>query len=107
VNTTAPFRLRRVLLGVVVGLALCGLAFYGWVRYRTSQYHDREASVLSRYQYSYDVCLHTGDPQVLCRDRVYRACAADAFWRVHEPFTIGLGAGLSEAALRCRDGASG
>jgi hypothetical protein len=107
VNPTAPFRLRRVLVGVVVGLALCGLAFYGWARYRAVQYHDREASVLARYQYTYKTCLGSGYPGTVCADRIYRACTADDFWQIHEPFSIGLGGELGEAALRCRDGATG
>jgi hypothetical protein len=106
-EATAPFLLRRVLLGVVVGLALVVVAFYGWVQLRTSQYHGREHAMLLRYQRAYTLCVTAGSVPSTCAAKVYTACRSDPFWAVGLPFTLDVDSRSSEAALRCRNGATG
>lgn len=106
-DPSAPFLLRRVLLGVVVGIALVLLGFYGWVQLRVSQYHDREHSTLVRYQRSYALCVAGGSVPQTCAAKVYTACRADAFWTVGRPFALEPDSQSSEAMIRCRNGATG
>jgi hypothetical protein len=106
-DPTAPFLVRRVLLGVVIGLALVVLGFYGWVQLRVSQYHDREHAMLQRYQRAYTLCVAAGSMPSTCVAKVYTACRSDAFWTVGRPFAFDLDSQSSEAALRCRNGATG
>jgi hypothetical protein len=95
------------MLGVVVGLALLALAFFGWSRYRTAQYHHRESAVLTRYKAEYNTCVADRFAVSRCAQQVFTACSADPFWQVQEPFSIGVGGGLDDASLRCRDGVTG
>jgi len=104
---TAPFLLRRVLVGVVLGLALVLVGFYGWVQLRVSQYHQREHAMLVRYQRVYSLCVTAGSTPSNCATKVYNACRADAFWTTGRPFSFAVDAQSSEAMLRCRNGAAG
>lgn len=105
---TSPFLLRRVLLGVVVGLAVLAAGFFGWSRYRVGQYHHRESAVLTAYRGEYRSCVAGGAGTAGCATQVYAACLADPFWRTDEPFTSGWGfggfgtSGGTEAEVRCR-----
>ena len=100
-ETAASFRLRRVLLGVVVGLTLLALGFYGWARFRSAEYHRREAGVLQHYRSTYRFCLQGGVPASACLASSSAACAADPFWSVTEPFSVDLRQGSAEAQDRC------
>lgn len=80
------FKLRRVLVGVVVGLVAVTLAFYGWIQYRQSQYADQERTLLTRYQNDYKTCLAAGNGSLACARNTLTACVADPFWRGTTPF---------------------
>jgi hypothetical protein len=101
-DPTAPFLVRRVLVGVVVGLVLVSLAFYGWVQYRTAQYHDRVAQVVARYHRAYVLCVDQGGTATDCAVRVTGACTRDTFWAGAEPFATVPGTDSVDAATRCR-----
>jgi hypothetical protein len=94
------FRLRRVFLGVVMGLVVLSLGFYGWVQYRQSQYHDRERGVLTRYQNDYSLCLKLGQGEFGCARRVYASCQLDPFWSGDKPFAS-AGSAPPDPADRC------
>ena len=98
---TEPFLLRRVLAGVVIGLALLLIAFYGWVRYRTAQYHREEGQMLARYQQAYTACVTEGGAPASCAIRAHGSCLADSFWLVPRPFSADLHAVQTEAASKC------
>jgi hypothetical protein len=101
------FKVRRVLFGVVVGLALVSLAFYGWVQYRQSEYQHRERAVLSRFHQAYALCVTAGNASVSCTDRVMDACVGDPFWTIAKPFSFDPAAARPDARDRCRSGAVG
>lgn len=102
-DPTPPFLVRRVLLGVVVGLAVLAVGFFGWTRYRVGQYHHRETTVLAGYRAEYRSCLALGSPASYCVSSVDTACAADPFWRGEPPFTLGWGAGgADDGQTRCQ-----
>ena len=101
------FRIRRVLLGVVVGLVLVSVAFYGWVQYRRAQYDDRERAVLSRYHQDYTLCVTAGNAAVGCAARVVNACVADSFWSLAKPFASDPESARDDPLERCRSGATG
>ena len=94
------FRLRRVLLGVVMGLVALSLGFYGWVQYRQSQYQDRERAVLDRYQNDYSLCLKVGSGEFGCARRVVASCKVDPFWVGGKPFAS-AGSAPPNPADRC------
>jgi hypothetical protein len=95
------FRLRRVLAGVVVGLVLVTLAGYGWVQYRTAQYHHRVDALVKRYHAAYLQCLADGGVAADCAARVTAACARDGFWARANPYDFVPGTGSTDAAARC------
>jgi hypothetical protein len=95
------FRLRRVLLGVVMGLVLVTLAFYGWIQYRQSQYAQRERDLLSRYHDDYTTCLAAGNGSLACARNGLAACVNDPFWRGDEPFAT-AGSTPADPNARCR-----
>ncbi|MDT4917280.1 MAG: hypothetical protein QOH89_1980 [Pseudonocardiales bacterium] len=95
------FRLRRVLIGVLVGLVALTLGFYGWVQFRQSQYQDRERAVLVRYHDDYSLCLKLGAGDYGCAQRVLAACIVDPFWSDGRPFAS-AGAAPLDAPGRCR-----
>lgn len=99
---STAFKMRRVLMGVVAGLLVVSLAFYGWVQYRQSQYHKRERDVLARYQRSYTLCTTIGNSPLVCLDRVMTACADDLFWRVAKPFSFDAQVAAPDPIGRCR-----
>jgi hypothetical protein len=106
-DPTAPFRLRRVLLGVLVGLTLLALAFFGWVQYRRGQYHDREKAVIGGYHREYVLCVSAGNAATGCAERVLAACQLDPFWRVAKPFAADPRTALPDPGERCASGAAG
>src|SRR4051794_14744580 len=95
------FSLRRVLIGVVLGLVVLTLGFYGWVQMRQSQYQDRERAVLVRYHNDYSLCLKLGTGDYGCARRVLAACLVDTFWAGDKPFAS-AGAAPPDASGRCR-----
>jgi hypothetical protein len=101
------FKLHRVVVGVVVGLVLLLLGFYGWVQFRTSQYHDRADAVVARYHHAYALCVAAGSAQEVCTTRAVDACTTDPFWAVGKPFSFDLGSTVSDASLRCHRGVPG
>jgi hypothetical protein len=82
----ARFKLRRVLIGVVIGLVAVALSFYGWVQYRQSQYTDRERTVLTHYRNDFTLCLKLGNGELGCARHVLAACVRDPFWAQEKPF---------------------
>jgi hypothetical protein len=80
------FKLRRVLIGVFVGLVAVSLTFYGWVQYRQSQYADRQRSVLTKYHDDYSLCIKLGNDPLSCARHVLAACTHDPFWKGDKPF---------------------
>jgi hypothetical protein len=106
VDPRSPFLIRRVLAGVLAGLVLLALGFFGWSRYRTAQYHHRESTVVARYHAYYRQCLTLGPAASACAERVFDSCTADAFWSVAQPFALGFDGGFSdgpsEASLQCK-----
>jgi hypothetical protein len=82
----ARFKLRRVLIGVAVGLVALALGFYGWVQYRQSQYGHRERAVLTRYHDDYTLCLKLGNGDLGCARQVLAGCVRDPFWSDAKPF---------------------
>jgi hypothetical protein len=101
-DPSAPFLVRRVVVGVFVGVVLLLLAFYGWVRYRTSQYEHSRSEMLVRYQNAYTLCVDAGTPELVCSRRIYSACTHDAFWATEKPFSFDLQSGSDEASTHCR-----
>jgi hypothetical protein len=97
----APFRVRRVLLGVVIGTALLALGFYGWVQYRTGQFHHRADALVARYHQAYEQCVAGGGLAPDCATRVVDACRRDAFWVTGQPFAFLPGSSAADAAGRC------
>jgi hypothetical protein len=83
---TARFKLRRVLIGVVIGVVAVTLGFYGWVQFRQSQYADRERTVLTHYRNDFTLCIKLGTGEVGCARHVLTACMRDPFWRQDKPF---------------------
>lgn len=104
---TGPFLLRRVFAGVVVGVVLLLIGFYGWVRYRTGQYHHREELMLSGYRTAVTQCVAAGTPGSTCTTRGYQACLGDLFWLVGKPFALDLTSPTQEANDRCRSSTGG
>jgi hypothetical protein len=104
VNRTSAFLLRRVFLGVLVGVTLLALGFFGWVQFRTSQYHQREAHLLSRYRSGYATCLRQQVTPAACALEVRDLCTHDQFWqREQPPFVIDLAPQLNVPELRCKE----
>jgi uncharacterized membrane protein len=99
---STAFKLRRVLLGVIAGLLLVALGFYGWVQYRRSEYQHRQQQVVARYQRSFTLCSAAGTTPALCVDRVLDACMADPFWRVAKPFSFDAGVAAPDPVAGCR-----
>jgi hypothetical protein len=95
------FKLRRVLIGVVIGLVAVTLTFYGWVQYRQSQYADRERNVLTRYHNQFTLCLKLGNGQFSCARHVLAACVRDPFWDGGVPFAS-AGSAAPDASGQCR-----
>jgi hypothetical protein len=104
-DPTATFRVRRVLVGVLVGLVLLSAGFYGWVQYRRSQYEHQKDAVLSRYHDAYAFCLTQGRRPVTCAASTVPACTRDVFWTVGMPFD--LDSTGPDADERCRAVATG
>ena len=100
-DPNAPFLIRRVLLGVLVGAMLVGLAFFGWVQYRTGQYHGQEKALQDRYHSAYLACLHDGGQTGDCAARVEATCNHDPFWSIEQPFAFLPGAASDDQAKRC------
>jgi hypothetical protein len=101
------FKLRRVLVGVVVGLLLVSLAFYGWVQYRRSQYNERRDAVLGRYHNGYTLCVTAGNYRPSCAASAVNACVRDAFWSITMPFKIDPESPGTNAGARCRAAVAG
>lgn len=101
---STPLKLRRVLVGVVAGLTLLALAFYGWVQYRQSQYHHRQHVVLSRYHAAYTTCVAVGNPAQVCAPRLTTACVLDPFWELGKPFAFDPETAVPDKDRLCRDG---
>jgi hypothetical protein len=99
---STAFKVRRVLMGVVAGLLLVSLGFYGWVQYRQSQYHQREHDVLARYQRSLALCTTAASAPALCAGRVMDACVGDPFWQQSKPFSFDATVAAPDASARCR-----
>ena len=95
------FRLRRVLIAVVVGLVALTLSFYGWVQWRQSQYTGRESAVLARYHDDYTLCLKLGNGDLSCARHVLAACVHDPFWQSDKPFAA-AGSAAPDPFGRCR-----
>jgi hypothetical protein len=95
------FKLRRVLIGVAVGLVALTLTFYGWVQYRQSQYGDRERAVLTRYHDDYTLCLKLGNGEPNCARHVLATCVHDPFWQAERPFAS-AGSAPPDPFGRCR-----
>ncbi len=95
------FKMRRVLMGVVVGMLLVGLAFYGWAQYRQQQYHQRESAVLAGYRHESALCARAGNMAGHCADRVLAACLDDPFWQTSKPFDAA--AALPDPAAPCQE----
>ena len=100
-DPTAPFLVRRVLLGVLLGCTLVGFAFLGWVQYRTGQYHGREAALQKRYHSVYLACLSGGGQPDNCASRVEASCNRDPFWAIGQPFAFLPGAASDDQQSRC------
>lgn len=94
------FKLRRVLIGVVIGLVALTLTFYGWVQYRQSQYAARERNVLTHYHDDYALCLKLGNGQLGCARHVLGACVRDPFWQQGKPFAS-AGSAATDPIGRC------
>lgn len=98
------FLLRRVLLGVLIGVTVLGAGFFGWVEFRTSQYHQRESEMLSRYRTSYAACLGQHVTAGVCAAEVRDLCTHDRFWqREHPPFVIDLAPQFNAPDQSCAD----
>src|SRR6478672_1608055 len=100
-DPTAPFLLRRVLPGVLLGVTLVGVVFFGWVQYRTSQYHGREHALEKRYHAAYVTCMGSGGQTGDCASRVEATCNRDPFWSVAKPFAFLPGAAADDQSDRC------
>jgi hypothetical protein len=97
-----PVRLGRVIVGVVVGLGILFLAGFGWLEYRTGQYHRHENGVVTRYRGELTACVVGGAARESCAARAAARCLADGFWTKKKPFDFGLGDDIDDAAARCR-----
>jgi hypothetical protein len=107
-DRTSAFMVRRVLLGVIVGLTLLALCFFGWVQFRTSQYHHRESQMLSRYHSGYVACVRDPLESATCVRQLRDLCVRDVFWhREQPPFLIDLAPQFNTPELRCKDAVAG
>jgi hypothetical protein len=97
---TGRFRIHRVLLGVLVGLAVLTAAGYGLMRYESAQYRHRADSLVARYKSAYKFCVHTGAVASVCATQAVTACTTDLFWTRGGPFSDLLG---GDGSARCRD----
>lgn len=95
------FKLRRVLIGVAIGLVALTLSFYGWVQYRQSQYADRERTVLTRYHNQFTLCLELGNGEFGCARQVLASCLRDPFWGEGQPFAT-AGSAPPDPSGQCR-----
>jgi hypothetical protein len=102
VYRTSAFLLRRVLLGVLVGVTVLALAFLGWVELRTSQYHQREAKMLSRYRAEYATCVGQRLAPDTCAQETRELCMRDTFWQREPPFRIDLAPQFNLPDQRCK-----
>jgi hypothetical protein len=100
------FKLRRVLIGVVVGLVTLALTFYGWVQYRQSQYADQQRSVLTRYHDDFTLCLKLGNGELGCARHALAQCLRDRFWDRQQPFAQ-AGTAPPDALAQCRSRVTG
>jgi hypothetical protein len=101
-DRAAAFLLRRVVLGVIVGLTVLAVGFFGWVQFRTSEYHEREARMLSHYRHDYAACVREQVDPAGCAQQLRRLCTRDAFWqREQPPFLIDLAPQFSTPEARC------
>jgi hypothetical protein len=98
-----PFLVRRVLLGVLIGLTALAVGFLGWVQFRTSEYHQREAKMLSRYRAGYTTCLRQQLAPTTCAQEVHNLCTRDVFWQREPPFLIDLAPQFNLPDLRCKE----
>jgi hypothetical protein len=105
-DRTPPFLVRRVLMGVVAGLTVLAVGFFGWVQYRSSEYHDREAKMLARYRHDYLVCLRDQSASA-CVSQLRELCARDVFWQQEPPFVIDLAPQFSRPDARCTEVVAG
>jgi hypothetical protein len=91
-------------MGVVAGLVLVAVSFYGWVQYRQSQYEHREQAVLSQYHDAYTLCVTAGNPAFVCANRAQTACQRDPFWATGKPFAFDPHAASPDPRARCAAG---
>jgi hypothetical protein len=103
----APFLVRRVLLGVVIGCALLGFAFLGWVGYRTSQFYGHEKSLVAHYHGAYTACVKDGGEAGTCAAGVVASCSSDPFWSLGRPFVFLPGIATDDRQTRCRGSLAG
>jgi hypothetical protein len=102
-----PFLVRRVLLGVLVGVTVVALGVFGWVQFRTSEYHQREAKMLSRYRAGYATCVRQQLAPQACAHEVHDLCTRDAFWQRQPPFLIDLAPQFNLPEVRCKEAVPG
>jgi hypothetical protein len=106
-DPNAPFLVRRVLLGVFAGCVLLTLLFYGWVHYRTAQYHRHEHTVVRRFATAYAQCVRSGIDAPDCAAEVDSACERDPFWSLERPFAVLPGSASADATGRCTASGTG
>jgi hypothetical protein len=108
VDRTSAFLLRRVVLGVIVGVTVLAVGFFGWVQFRTSEYHKREARMLLHYRHDYAACVRQQTAPATCARQLRQLCTQDVFWqREQPPFIIDLAPQFSTPEVRCRESVSG
>jgi hypothetical protein len=79
------------MLGVIVGMAVLALGFFGWTLYRIGQYHHREGGVVAAYRTDFRNCVGSGAGVASCSQYIYSTCLRDPFWRTQQPFSFNLG----------------
>jgi hypothetical protein len=107
VDRTSAFLLRRVLLGVLIGVTVLAVGFFGWVQVRTSDYQKRESQMLSRYRSGYAQCVRQQFAPSTCARDLRALCTRDDFWQQEPPFFIDLAPQLNTPEVRCRATVSG
>ena len=101
-DPSAPFRVRRVLCGVVAGVVLLALGGYGWVQYRQAQYAHRQHGVLTRYEQNYAMCVAAGNSRFWCTQATLAGCRKDPFWHAGKPFSFDANAARPDPDAECR-----